>query len=91
MGSPPGLESRKAGGSPGGSLQRAASTAGGAAWALYRAYLSGPVGSVVPAPTRDALFQLFCDLRANVPKDQRFLKRHATAFRPATALGWVVR
>jgi hypothetical protein len=51
--------------------------------------LSGPVAQVVPETTREAVFQLFCDIRANVPKDKRFLQRHANAFRPQSSIGWL--
>jgi hypothetical protein len=74
---------------PGGSLQKAATTSLTAAWLIYRSLLSGPVSQIVPAPTREAVFQLFCDIRANVPKDKRFLQRHAKAFTPQTTLGWL--
>ena len=74
---------------PGGHLQRAATVSGNAAWILYRSYLSGPVANIIPQPTRDALFQLFCDLKANVPKDKKFLQRHARAFKPDSTLGWL--
>jgi hypothetical protein len=56
---------------------------------VYRSFLSGPVSRVVPEPTREAVFQLFCDIRANVPKDKRFLQRHAKAFTPQTSVGWL--
>jgi hypothetical protein len=58
-------------------------------FALYRSHLSGAVGLVVPEHTRDALFQLVCDLRANTPKDRRFLARHARALMPHTLPGWL--
>jgi hypothetical protein len=74
---------------PGGQLQSAVTLAGNAGWALYRGFLSGAVARVVPVRTRDAAFQLFCDLRANTPKDSRFLARHARAFTPATRRGWL--
>ena len=35
--------------------------------------------------------QLACDLRANTPKDRRFLARHARALMPHTLPGWLVR
>lgn len=38
-----------------------------------------------------APLQLVCDLRANTPKDRRFLARHAAALAPHTAPGWLVR
>jgi len=74
---------------PGGSLQKAATTSLAAAWLIYSKSLSGPVSQIVPEPTRQAVFQLFCDIRANVPKDKRFLQRHAKAFTPQTKLGWL--
>ena len=52
---------------------------------------AGLVSHVVPSHTREAFFQLFCDLRANTPKDRRFLVLHARAFAPQTTLGWLVR
>ncbi|KAG7668457.1 hypothetical protein NADE_006838 [Nannochloris sp. 'desiccata'] len=80
---------KRASSPPGGSLQKAATTSLAAAWLIYRSLLSGPVSQVVPGPTREAVFQLFCDIRANVPKDKRFLQRHAKAFTPQTHLGWL--
>ena len=44
-----------------------------------------------PLPACVPLLQLFCDLRANTPKDRRFLQRHTRAFMPHTAPGWLVR
>lgn len=44
---------------------------------------------VVPGHTRNALFQLLCDLRANTPKDQRFAVRHARALAPRSVAGWI--
>ncbi len=41
-------------------------------------------------PTALALLQLVCDLRANTPKDRRFLARHARALMPHTLPGWLV-
>lgn len=52
--------------------------------------IAGTVSRIVPASTRDALFQLFCDLRANTPKDNKFLMRHVKAFTPETPVGWMV-
>jgi hypothetical protein len=74
---------------PGGQLQKAATTSLTAAWLVYRSFLARPVAQVVPEPTREAVFQLFCDIRANVPKDKRFLQRHARAFTPQTSMGWL--
>lgn len=48
------------------------------------------MAAVVPAHTRDAAFQLFCDLRANTPKDSKFVARHVRAFVPLTGPGWLV-
>ena len=45
---------------------------------------------VLPEHTRDALFQLFCDVRANTPKDRVFFARHAQALQPRTFSGWLV-
>lgn len=50
----------------------------------------GVISQVVPTHTRDAAFQLFCDLRANTPKDKKFLQRHGQALTPRTNLGWLV-
>ncbi|GAB4816339.1 hypothetical protein N2152v2_003385 [Parachlorella kessleri] len=58
-------------------------------WSIYRSYFSGTVAAVVPAHTRDAAFQLFCDLRANTPKDRKFLVKHMQAFVPQTSPGWL--
>lgn len=44
----------------------------------------------VPEHTREAAFQLFCDLRTNSPKDASFWKHHAKALQPHSALGWLV-
>ncbi|PSC74437.1 hypothetical protein C2E20_2482 [Micractinium conductrix] len=51
--------------------------------------MSGAVALVVPEHTRDALFQLVCDMRANTPKDGAFLRRHSHALAPRTAPGWL--
>eukprot|EP00887_Chlorella_sp_A99_P008294 scaffold12.g8294.t1 len=48
-------------------LQGAVSLVLSLLWSVYRTYLSGLVGLVVPPHTRDAALQLFCDCRANVP------------------------
>ena len=48
-----------------------------------------PCRYLVPAHTRDAFFQAFCDLRTNTPKDGAWLARHARALAPRTPLGWV--
>eukprot|EP00891_Asterochloris_glomerata_P000303 jgi/Astpho2/303/Aster-02188 len=44
---------------------------------------------VLPFHTRDALFQCFCDLRSNRPKDREFFKQHLAALKPHTYKGWV--
>lgn len=59
------------------------------AWQMYRSFLASPLAGFVPQSTRDALFQLICDLRTNVPKDGRFLARHMNALKPKTAVGWL--
>ena len=87
----PPAEPRKGPGAPGGQLQKACTAGGHAVWTVYRTFLSGTVSQVVPEATRDALFQLFCDVRANVPKDKRFVQRHLKAFKPHTVVGWLVR
>ncbi|KAI3424277.1 hypothetical protein D9Q98_009832 [Chlorella vulgaris] len=56
---------------------------------IYSTYLSGPTALVIPEHTRDACFQLVCDLRTNTPKDRRFLQRHARALMPRTTPGWL--
>ncbi len=85
------VEARRGPGSSGGQLQRACTAGGHAVWMVYRTFLAGTVSQVVPEATRDALFQLFCDIRANVPKDKRFLQRHVKAFEPRSVVGWLVR
>lgn len=67
----------------------AATTVSNIMWSIYRSYFSGTVAAVVPAHTRDAAFQLFCDLRANTPKDRKFLVKHMQAFVPQTSPGWL--
>jgi hypothetical protein len=57
---------------------------------VYRSvYLDRVAEVFIPEHTRDAAFQLFCDLRTNSPKDGAFLRRHATALKPRTYLGWL--
>jgi hypothetical protein len=56
---------------------------------MYRSFLASPLAGFVPQSTRDALFQLICDLRTNVPKDGRFLARHMNALKPKTPVGWL--
>lgn len=55
-----------------------------------RLHLEAVTKRVLPEHTQDALFQLFCDLRTNTPKDKVFLKRHARALQPRTLAGWLV-
>ena len=50
----------------------------------------GPSEMLIPAHTRDAFFQLWCDLRTNVPKDRNWLRSHAAALQPKTRLGYLV-
>jgi hypothetical protein len=59
------------------------------AWEIYKPLLSGPTEMFVPEHTRDAFFQLWCDLRTNVPKDRKWLTRHALALKPQTLPGWI--
>ena len=56
-----------------------------------RLHLNAVAKRVLPGHTRDALFQLFCDVRTNTPKDQVFFMRHAEALKPHTFTGWLVR
>jgi hypothetical protein len=44
---------------------------------------------VLPEHTREAAFQLFCDIRSNTPKDVNFLKRHARELQPRTFTGYL--
>ena len=41
-----------------------------------RPLLAGPAQLLVPEHTRDAFFQLFCDLRTNSPKDRSSQAQH---------------
>ncbi|KAL4419021.1 hypothetical protein ABPG77_003667 [Micractinium sp. CCAP 211/92] len=66
-----------------------AGTLNAALYSFYRSHAAGAVALVVPEHTREALFQLSCDLRANTPKDARFLRRHAKALMPRTLTGWL--
>ena len=52
---------------------------------------AGPTELVIPEHTRDAFFQLWCDLRTNVPKDRNWVRHHATALQPRTSFGYLVR
>ena len=45
----------------------------------------------MPEHTRYALFQLYCDLRANPPRDRHWFMTHARRLRPHTFSGWIVR
>lgn len=45
----------------------------------------------MPEHTRYALFQLYCDLRANPPRDRHWFMLHARRLRPHTFSGWIVR
>ena len=44
----------------------------------------------MPEHTQYALFQLYCDLRANPIKDRHWLEVHARRLRPHTFPGWIV-
>ena len=55
-----------------------------------RLHLEAVSKRVLPEHTHDALFQLFCDLRTNTPKDRVFFTRHAKALQPHTMSGWLV-
>lgn len=74
---------------PGGKLQSAITAGGNVAYLIHRTFFSRISNQLIPEPTRAALFQLFCDLRANTPKDSAFMKRHMKAFTPQTPLGWL--
>jgi hypothetical protein len=49
-----------------------------------------PYEFLVPEHTQYALFQLYCDLRANPIKDRHFLEIHAKRLKPHTFPGWIV-
>lgn len=51
---------------------------------------AGPMQIVLPEHTRDALFQLFCELRTNTKKDQKWAYQHGRALKPRTFPGWIV-
>ena len=50
-----------------------------------------PYEAFVPEHTRYALFQLYCDLRANPPRDRHWFVIHARRLQPHTFSGWIVR
>ncbi len=50
-----------------------------------------PYEAIVPEHTQYALFQLYCDLRANPIKDRHWLEVHAKRLKPQTVPGWIVR
>lgn len=62
-------------------------------WSLQslRGVCAGPAELVIPEHTRDAFFQLWFDLRSNVPKDRNWVRQHATALQPKTSVGYIVR
>ena len=53
--------------------------------------LAVPYELLVPDHTRDALFQLACDLRANPIKDKHWVLVHWRRLKPRTFPGWIVR
>lgn len=52
--------------------------------------LAGQPTTLLPTTFPCCALQLMCDLRANTPKDRRFLARHARALVPHTFPGWLV-
>ena len=44
----------------------------------------------MPEHTQYALFQLYCDLRANPIKDRHWFEVHARRLKPHTYAGWIV-
>jgi hypothetical protein len=50
-----------------------------------------PYEWAVPEHTQYALFQLYCDLRANPIKDRHWFEVHARRLKPHTFPGWIVR
>ena len=52
--------------------------------------LAVPYELMVPDHTRDALFQLCCDLRANPIKDKHWVLVHWRRLKPRTFPGWIV-
>lgn len=80
----------KAGNQPGGQLQSALTSGSNLLFYLVNnTFLTSMAAHVIPSQTKDAIFQLFCDLRANTPKDKKFLLRHLKAFKPETSSGWL--
>lgn len=53
--------------------------------------LAVPYEAIVPEHTQYALFQLYCDLRANPIKDRHWLEVHSKRLKPQTFPGWIVR
>lgn len=51
---------------------------------------AGPAEFLIPEHTRDAFFQLWCDLRTNVPKDRYWVRQHAISLQPKTSVGYIV-
>lgn len=51
---------------------------------------AGPARMLVPDHTRDAVFQIFSDLRTNSPKDRKWVDKHLHALKPRTLPGWLV-
>ena len=54
-------------------------------------YFAVPYELLVPDQTRDALFQLACDLRANPIKNKHWVLVHWRRLKPRTFPGWIVR
>lgn len=75
--------------SAGGQAQAAVTSILSVVWVAYRLLFQDISAKLVPCHTRDACFQLFSDLRSNVPKDKKFLKRHANSFHPQSWQGWL--
>ncbi|BDA49577.1 hypothetical protein COCOBI_14-1960 [Coccomyxa sp. Obi] len=51
--------------------------------------LAVPYEAILPEHTQYALFQLYCDLRANPIKDRHFFEVHAKRLKPHTFPGWI--
>lgn len=51
--------------------------------------LAVPYEAIMPEHTQYALFQLYCDLRANPIKDRHFFEVHAKRLKPHTFPGWI--
>lgn len=49
-----------------------------------------PYEAMVPEHTQHAIFQLYCDLRANPIKDRHWFEVHARRLKPHTYAGWIV-